>query len=60
MKFVRGINDVGKTIIKIDLEGLSLPVENAETYLEFVSDTYVNLKASKANIDETWDYVFKD
>ena len=59
MKFVRGINDVGKTIIKIDLEGLSLPVENAETYLEFVSDTYVNLKASKANIDETWDYVFK-
>lgn len=59
MKFVRDMNDAGKTIIRIDMEGLTLPAENARSYLEFVSDTYNNLRATRPNIDETWDHVFK-
>ena len=59
MKFVKSLNEVGRSYIHIDLEGLELPKFNfdAKPLLDFTVGTYEVLKANKS--EEEWNRVFK-
>jgi hypothetical protein len=59
MKFVKALNEVGRSYIHIDLEGLELPQFNfdAKPLLDFAVGTYEVLKANKS--EEEWNRVFK-
>lgn len=68
MKFEKRLNEVGRSYIHINLEGLKLPQFNfdAESLLDFPVDTYSVLKARKINDEKDsdkekydWEMVFR-